>query len=215
MPRGGAQVQQRHGTGPALPSAWARRRVIAETGAGQHGTATAMAAAVLGMSAEIYMGTRGRQAAADERVPHAPDGREGPRGGRRSPEPSRTPSTRRCAIGPRPSRHVLHVGHGRRTASLSHHGARFPEHHRTRRSRKQLKEQEGRLPDLLVACVGGGQQRHRHLPSVHRDKGVELLGAEAAGSGIAHAASIPAPFPPARSACCTAPSPICCRTRTA
>ena len=52
---GRPQVQQRDGAG-AAGQAHGQDRIIAETGAGQHGTATAMAAAVLGMKAEIYMG---------------------------------------------------------------------------------------------------------------------------------------------------------------
>ncbi len=54
-----------------------KRRLVAETGAGQHGVATATAAALFGMECKVYMGAGRRRAAGAQRVPHAPARRRG------------------------------------------------------------------------------------------------------------------------------------------
>ena len=76
-----------------------KTRVIAETGAGQHGVATATAAALLGLECAHLHGRGRHRAAGAQRRPHADARRRGrPRpDGQRAP--SRTPSTRRCATG--------------------------------------------------------------------------------------------------------------------
>ena len=80
-------------------------------------------------------------------------------------------------------------------------------------ARAQILEAEGRLPDTVIACVGGGSNAigifHAFIP----DAGVELVGVEAGGRGEAlgeHAAR----FGAALRACCRARTASCCRTRT-
>ena len=79
QPHRRAQDQQLHRPGAAGPR-MGKKRIIAETGAGQHGVATATVAARFGLQCVIYMGERGHRAAAAERVPHAPARRRGASG---------------------------------------------------------------------------------------------------------------------------------------
>ena len=82
-----------------LASRMGKRRIIAETGAGQHGVATATAAALLGLECCVYMGRVDMAPPAPERDPHADARRRGAAGGLRASGRSRTPSTRRSATG--------------------------------------------------------------------------------------------------------------------
>ena len=77
-----------------------------------------------------------------------------------------------------------------------------------------MQEAEGRLPDSLVACIGGGSNAMGLFHPFLDDPQVEIFGVEAAGARprpACHAASIAG----GRPACCTATAPICCRTTTA
>ena len=83
-----------------------------------------------------------------------------------------------------------------------------------RETREQLQAAEGRLPDTLVACIGGGSNAIGLFHPFLDDPGVRIIGVEAAGHGIEtgqHAASLTGGGP----ACCTATAPTCCRTTTA
>jgi tryptophan synthase beta chain len=73
-------------------------------------------------------------------------------------------------------------------------------------TRTQMQEAEGRLPDSLIACVGGGSNAIGLFHPFLDDPSVEIYGVEAAGHGLTqlHAASTPAAAP----ACCTATAPI-------
>ena len=62
---------------PCSPQRMGKQRIIAETGAGQHGVATATAAALLGLECEVYMGERGRRAPGAQRLPHEAARRHG------------------------------------------------------------------------------------------------------------------------------------------
>ena len=96
-----------------------KRRVIAETGAGQHGVASATAAALLGLECVVYMGDRGHGAPGAQRVPHAPARRRGARRGVGQRARSRTPSTTRCATGSR-------IAERQRTTCSARRSARIP-----------------------------------------------------------------------------------------
>ncbi len=82
---------------------------------------------------------------------------------------------------------------------------------------QQMLELAGRLPDVCVACVGGGSNAIGLFHAFREDENVDLMGVEAGGHGIAggeHAARFADP----RSVvpvCCTVPARLCCRTRTA
>ena len=76
-----------------------KQRIIAETGAGQHGVATATVCARFGLECVVYMGAEDMRRQAPQRVPHAPAGRRGAAGRPPARAPSRTPPTRPSATG--------------------------------------------------------------------------------------------------------------------
>ncbi len=76
------------------------------------------------------------------------------------------------------------LGSRARCASLSHHGPRLPPRHQPRIQR-QILEHEGRLPDAIVACVGGGSNAIGAFYEFIPDPNVELIGVEAGGRGTA------------------------------
>ncbi|MFA5311774.1 MAG: tryptophan synthase subunit beta [Methanomassiliicoccales archaeon] len=171
-----------------------KTRLIAETGAGQHGTATAMAAAVLGMECEIYMGAedikRQRMNVFRMRLMGA--------------------KVNEVQIGSKTLKDAINEAFRDWVASVENTFYLFgtaagphpyPMIVRDFQSvigkeiRAQLKEQEGKLPDLLVACVGGGSNAIGTFHPFIKDRTVRMLGAEAAGCGIAtgkHSATLSA-----------------------
>ena len=169
-----------------------KSRVIAETGAGQHGTATAMAAAVLGLKAEIYMGTEdiARQEMNVFRMKlmgakvHPVDT------GSRTLKDALNEAFRDWAATVENTYYMLG------TAAGPHPYPAMVRDFQSvigRETRRQLMAQEGKLPDLLVACVGGGSNAIGTFHPFLKDEGVAFLGAEAAGKGIEtgrHSASI-------------------------
>ncbi|MBI0584266.1 MAG: tryptophan synthase subunit beta [Methanomassiliicoccus sp.] len=169
-----------------------KTRVIAETGAGQHGTATAMAAAVLGLKAEIYMGREDitRQEMNVFRMKlmgatvHAVDS------GSRTLKDALNEAFRDWAASVQDTYYMLG------TAAGPHPYPAMVRDFQSvigREARRQLLRQEGKLPDLLVACVGGGSNAIGTFHPFLKDPGVAFLGAEAAGEGIStgrHSASI-------------------------
>jgi tryptophan synthase beta chain len=169
-----------------------KTRVIAETGAGQHGTATAMAAAVLGLKAEIYMGSEdiARQEMNVFRMKlmgakvHAVDS------GSRTLKDALNEAFRDWATTVESTYYMLG------TAAGPHPYPTMVRDFQSvigREARRQLLNQEGKLPDLLVACVGGGSNAIGTFHPFLEDKDVAFLGAEAAGEGIStgrHSASI-------------------------
>ncbi|MDW5562499.1 MAG: tryptophan synthase subunit beta [Methanomassiliicoccus sp.] len=169
-----------------------KTRVIAETGAGQHGTATAMAAAVLGLKAEIYMGSEdiARQEMNVFRMKlmgakvHPVDS------GSRTLKDALNEAFRDWAATVESTYYMLG------TAAGPHPYPAMVRDFQSvigREARRQLLNQEGKLPDLLVACVGGGSNAIGTFHPFLGDEDVAFLGAEAAGSGIdtgRHSASI-------------------------
>ncbi len=106
-----------------LQRKWERPGVIAETGAGQHGVATATAAALMGMECKVFMGKEDTE------------------------------------------RQALNV-------------------YRIKEIKEQLIEKEGKLPDAVIACVGGGSNAIGAFYNFIEDEGVRLIGCEAAGRGV-------------------------------
>jgi tryptophan synthase beta chain len=177
-----------------LAKGMGKTRLIAETGAGQHGTATAMAAAVLGMEAEIYMGEedvrRQRMNVFRMRLMGA--------------------KVNEVKIGTRTLKDAINEAFRDWTASVEHTHyllgtAAGPHPYPTmvrdfqsvigREIRAQMRRMEGKLPDLLVACVGGGSNAIGTFHPFIRDEQVAMLGAEAAGKGLAtgmHSATLTA-----------------------
>lgn len=169
-----------------------KSRIIAETGAGQHGTATAMAAAVLGLKAEIYMGSEdiARQEMNVFRMKlmgakvHPVDS------GSRTLKDALNEAFRDWAASVESTFYLLG------TAAGPHPYPTMVRDFQSvigREARRQLLNQEGKLPDLLVACVGGGSNAIGTFHPFLEDENVAFLGAEAAGEGLStgrHSASI-------------------------
>ncbi len=158
-----------------------RRRVLAETGAGQHGVATATAAAVLGLDCEVHMGARDmeRQATNVQRmellgarvVPcEAGDAtlKEAVSSALRAwvEEPENRAYVLGSALGPHPYPRM--VAHFQRVIGDE--------------ARQQILERTGALPGLALACVGGGSNAIGLFTAFLEDE-VELLGVEAGGHG--------------------------------
>jgi tryptophan synthase beta chain len=169
-----------------------KTRVIAETGAGQHGVATAMACAVLGLKAEIYMG------AEDMRRQRLNVFRMNLLGAKVHQVNSGSKTLKdainealRDWVTNLPSTYYL-IG-----SVVGPHP--YPKIVRTFQSiignelKEQILEKEGKLPDALIACVGGGSNAIGTFYPFLNDEKVKLYGVEAAGLGLKtgkHAASL-------------------------
>jgi tryptophan synthase beta chain len=174
-----------------------KRRIIAETGAGQHGVATATAAAAFGLPCDVYMGTEDmeRQALNVFRMQLL--------GARVIPVDSGT-RTLKDAINEALRDWVTNV----ETTLYVIGSVVGPHPYPTlvrdfqsvigRETRAQMQAAEGRLPDCLVACVGGGSNSMGLFHPFKDDPGVSFIGVEAGGLGLAtgrHAATLCAGSP--------------------
>jgi tryptophan synthase beta chain len=169
-----------------------KRRLIAETGAGQHGVATAIAGALLGFETRIYMG------AEDVERQRLNVFRMELMGAEVVPVESGT-RTLKDAINEALrdwSASFLDTHYLLGTAAGPHP---FPTMVRQfqrvigQEARAQILQAEGRLPDAVVACVGGGSNAIGIFADFIADAGVKLIGVEAAGKGLdsdAHGATI-------------------------
>ncbi len=159
-----------------------KTRIIAETGAGQHGVATATAAALLGLECEIFMGEEDtiRQALNVYRMELLGAKVNAVMTGTRTlkdavNECMREWSTRiddtlyvlGSAVGPHPFPMIV-----RDFQSVI-----------SREARAQILEKEGKLPDMVMACVGGGSNSIGMFYEFIKDESVQLIGCEAAGLG--------------------------------
>jgi len=161
-----------------------KRRLIAETGAGQHGVATATAAALLGLECDIYMGTEDieRQKLNVFRMRLL--------GSRVIPVSSGS-KTLKDAINEALRDWVTNVGHTHYVLGTVHGPHPFPLICRDfqsvigREARRQLFDAEKRLPDLLIACVGGGSNSIGLFFDFLGEPSVKMIGVEAGGRGIA------------------------------
>ncbi|PHV69197.1 tryptophan synthase subunit beta [Sporanaerobium hydrogeniformans] len=169
-----------------------KKHVIAETGAGQHGVATATVAALMGMECTVYMGKEDmkRQALNVFRMEML--------GAKVVPALSGTQTLKEAvdeaiaawvnssedtfyvlgsAVGPHPYPTI--VKHFQQIISEE--------------SRTQILEKEGKLPKAIIACVGGGSNAIGSFAAYIEDRDVSLIGVEAAGKGVDtpyHAATI-------------------------
>jgi len=169
-----------------------KTRIIAETGAGQHGVAAATAAALLGMECEIFMGKEDtqRQALNVYRMELL--------GANVNPVTSGT-QTLKDAVNETMREWVsrVHDTHYVLGSVMGPHP--FPAIVRdfqaviSKEAREQILAAEGKLPAAVIACVGGGSNAIGAFYNFIKDESVKLIGCEAAGSGIdteKHAASI-------------------------
>lgn len=160
-----------------------KTRVIAETGAGQHGVATATVAAYMGLECEIYMGKMDteRQALNVYRMKLL--------GAKVHPVTSGT-ATLKDAVSEtmREWTNRIEDTHYVLGSCMGPHP--FPTIVRDFQSvisheiKQQLMEKEGKLPDAVIACVGGGSNAIGSFYHFINDKSVKLIGCEAAGRGI-------------------------------
>ena len=190
-----------------------KQRIIAETGAGQHGVATATVCALLGLECIVYMGEMdiARQAPNVFRMKLL--GAEVRPGILRLAHPQGRHQRSHSRLGGQRAIDLLHHRLRGGHAPLPDDGARLSIGHRERSPRAML-DAIGGLPDAVVACVGGGSNAMGIFYPFLQDTEVELVGVEAAGHGLAsgkHAASLTAE----RLACCTGRGRTSCRTSTA
>jgi len=160
-----------------------KTRVIAETGAGQHGVATATVAAMFGLKCVVYMGAvdckrqelnvyRMKMLGADVVPVHA---------GQKTLKEAVNEAMRDWVTNLRTTHYILGTAYGAHP---------YPEMVRNFQrvigdeARRQILEQEERLPDLLIACVGGGSNAIGLFYPFLKDKSVKMVGVEAGGRGI-------------------------------
>lgn len=160
-----------------------KTRVIAETGAGQHGVATATAAALMGMECEIFMGKEDteRQALNVFRMELL--------GAKVHPVTTGT-MTLKDAVNEAMREWTNRVDDTLYVLGSVMGPHPFPMIVRdfqsviSKESREQILKAEGKLPDAVVACVGGGSNAMGSFYEYIKDENVKLIGCEAAGLGV-------------------------------
>jgi len=172
-------------------------RVIAETGAGQHGVAVATVAAMFGLQCEIYMGTEDmeRQALNVFRMRLLGATVTGVDAGSRTLKDAISEAMRDWTTNVRTTHYILGSVLGAHPYPML---IRDFQSVIGREARKQILAVEGRLPDYLVACVGGGSNSIGLFHAFLKDRRVKMIGVEAGGIGIAsgkHAARFAAGRP--------------------
>ncbi|HEM4925846.1 TPA: tryptophan synthase subunit beta [Streptococcus suis] len=159
-----------------------KTRVIAETGAGQHGVATAAVAARFGLGCDVYMGAEDvkrqrlnvfRMEMMGARVHAVTDGTQTLKEAVDAAFGAWMADLDAfyvlgSAVGPHPYPTIVHEF--QKIISLE--------------SRRQILEKEGRLPDYAIACVGGGSNAIGAFSQYLPDESVKLIGVEAAGKGV-------------------------------
>ena len=166
-----------------LASKMGKTRLIAETGAGQHGVATALAGALFGLDTKIYMGAvdverqklnvfRMRLMGA-EVIPVE--------SGSRTLKDAVNEALRDWTASFADTHYLLGTVAGPHPFPLM-----VREFQRVigKEAREQILEEEGRLPDAVIACVGGGSNAMGMFADFVADEGVRLIGVEAAGRGL-------------------------------
>ncbi|RMH31556.1 MAG: tryptophan synthase subunit beta [Nitrospirae bacterium] len=161
-----------------------KHRVIAETGAGQHGVAVATVAAMFGLKAEIYMGTEDmeRQALNVFRMRLLGATVTGVDAGSRTLKDAISEAMRDWTTNVRTTHYLLGSVLGAHPYPMM---IRDFQSVIGREARRQILAAEGRLPDCLIACVGGGSNSIGLFYPFLRDPTVAMIGVEAGGFGIA------------------------------
>ena len=160
-----------------------KRRIIAETGAGQHGVATALAGALFGLETRIYMGAHDverqklnvfrMQLMGAEVIPVESGGR--------TLKDAVNEALRDWTASFADTHYLLGTVAGPHPFPLM-----VREFQRVigKEAREQILEEEGRLPDAVIACVGGGSNAMGAFHEFVGDESVRLIGVEAAGRGL-------------------------------
>ena len=160
-----------------------KTRVIAETGAGQHGVATATAAALLGMECEIFMGKEDtiRQALNVYRMELLGAKVNAVETGTQTLKDAVNECMREWTKRVDDTLYVLGSVMGPHPFPMI---VRDFQSVISREARAQILEREGKLPDVVMACVGGGSNAMGMFYEFINDESVKLIGCEAAGKGI-------------------------------
>ena len=160
-----------------------KRRVVAETGAGQHGVASATVAALLGLECAVYMGTTdiARQQPNVQRMKLLGAEVRPVDAGTRTLKDAINEAIRDWVTNVRTTHYLL-------SSALGPHP--YPTIVRDfqsvigREARGQMLDVLGRLPDACIACVGGGSNAIGLFHAFREDAGVRLIGVEAGGAGV-------------------------------
>jgi tryptophan synthase beta chain len=159
-----------------------KKRIIAETGAGQHGVATATACALLGLDCRVYMGEEDmrRQRLNVFRMRLCGAEVVGVTNGSRTLKDAISEAMRDWVTNVRTTHYLLGSALGAHPYPLM-----VRDFHRCigDEARAQMLEREGRLPDVAIACVGGGSNAIGLFHAFLEDKDVALVGVEAGGRG--------------------------------
>ena len=160
-----------------------KKRIIAETGAGQHGVATATVAAMFGLECVIYMGEvdMARQALNVYRMRLLGAKVTGVSAGQRTLKEAISEAMRDWTTNVRSTHYILGSALGSHPYPMM---VRDFQSCIGREARRQILAREKRLPDAIVACVGGGSNSIGIFYPFLGDKKVRLIGVEAGGRGI-------------------------------
>lgn len=160
-----------------------KKRLIAETGAGQHGIATAVVGALLEIPTEVYMGSEDverqklnvfRMELSDAKVLPVESGS-------RTLKDAINQALRDWITNVETTHYLIGSSMG------PHPYPTMVKHFQTvigRETKKQILNKEGKLPDTVIACVGGGSNSIGIFSTFIKDEGVELIGVEGGGEGI-------------------------------
>ena len=177
-----------------LAKAMGKNRIIAETGAGQHGVATATVCALLGLECEVYMGELDthRQSINVQRMELLGAKVIPVKSGSKTLKDALNEALRDWVTNINDTFYIIGSVAGPHPYPMI---VRDFQAIIGEESRKQIIRAQSKLPDLLVACVGGGSNAIGLFYPFLNDKGVKMVGVEAGGSGIRtglHSASISA-----------------------
>ncbi|PIP20931.1 MAG: tryptophan synthase subunit beta [Candidatus Omnitrophica bacterium CG23_combo_of_CG06-09_8_20_14_all_40_11] len=169
-----------------------KKRIIAETGAGQHGVATATVAAMFGLECDIYMG---EEDIARQRLNVFRMKLLGTRvipvtSGSKTLKDATTEALRDWVTNVRTTHYIIGSVVGPHPYPMI---VRNFQSILGREAKQEILKKENRLPDYLVACVGGGSNAMGLFHPFFKDKKVKFIGVEAAGLGLAsgkHAATL-------------------------
>lgn len=160
-----------------------KTRIIAETGAGQHGVASATAAALLGLECEVFMGEEDtvRQALNVYRMELLGAKVNAVTSGTKTLKDAVNEAMRDWCSRTEDTLYVLGSAVGPHPFPMIVRGFQSVI---SREAREQILEKEGRLPTAVMACVGGGSNAIGMFDCFVKDEGVRLIGCEAAGRGV-------------------------------
>ncbi len=161
-----------------------KKRIIAETGAGQHGVSVATVAAMFGLTCEIYMGTEDmeRQSLNVFRMRLLGATVTGVNAGSRTLKDAINEAMRDWTTNVGTTHYILGSVLGAHPYPMM---IRDFQSVIGREARRQIMAAEGRLPDYLVACVGGGSNSIGLFHPFLNDPRVKMIGVEAGGTGVA------------------------------